>query len=169
MYGSLTKKGYTFTDRKLDAEMEAYLCKIPNEQRQGVKGMLDFFKLHSKDSVVAFAREYFLPRQHKNMIISAILNYMKTPKYKEDVKVYHTYIKSKNFHPATSYERLSRYQDYVTSPIKLNDKLFKKYKIRCEEDLEVMVSMELFNNEEIIIGENFIDTAIQNVFKKECR
>lgn len=167
MYGSLTIKGYTFTDKHFDAEMESYLHKIPNEQRQGVKSMLDFFRLHSKESVVAFARKYFRPRQDKNMIISAIMNYMETDEYKKDIADYHRYIKSKNFHPATSYERMRQYQYYITPPLVLNEELFKKYKIRCEEDLEVLTGLKLFNNHNIKVRSNFIDTAINEIFKEE--
>lgn len=167
MYGSITVKGYTFTNKVYDSEIESYLGKIPFEQRQGVKGMIDFFRLYSIEDVVAFARKYFLPRKDKNMIISAIMNYMETEDYKRRIREYHIYIKGKNFHPATSYERLRRYESYLGVPLKLDEKLLRKYKVRCEEDLEIMASLKLFNNKDIIVGENFIDTAIRNVFREE--
>lgn len=169
MYADITIKGYTFVNPKYDNEMEQFLSKLPKEQRQGVKSMLDFFHLHSKEAVIDFSRKYFLPKQHSNMVISAIINYMKTDAYQDERKQYNLYIRSKNYHPASTYKKMLRWQEYITSPLKLSESLFRKYKIRCEEDVEVLVGLKLFNNDNITVRSNFIDTALGEVFKEELQ
>lgn len=163
MYASITKKGYTFTNPEFDEEMEAYLKSIPFVQRQGVKGMLDFFRLHTKDGVTKFVKDNFSMKPTKNVVINAIHKYMATPEYQKDLQAFRLYIKSKNFYPPQEYKSLKRLQEHVTTGLKVNEKFFKRRRITSEEELELVVSLALFKRDDLELKDNFINTALNNI------
>lgn len=166
IYGYLAKKGYTFRDVVEEEELETYLASIPEVQRQGVKAMLDFLRIHNREGIVKFVKQHFTTKPTKNIVINAIIKYMESDEYQASVIQFEKYIQVKNFYPIGEIERMCRLQEYITTDLVLNERFFKIIKVRCEEELWLRLGIALFRDSELEMDDNFINTALNALANK---
>ena len=152
----LTRDAFQLADKKFDTEMEIYLGSLPYTQRQGVKGMLNFFNINSRSEVVKFIKENFSMKPTKNIVVNAIYKKLQSGTFPRD----------EDSKSSEQILEMCRFGYLTTTDIRVNEMFFENLNILSEKELEFRISSALYDKSELPIAGRFIDVALARLVGK---